>query len=82
MRFSLPAAPSPAVLLALLAACRELERAGGHAAVSTNIKYIEAVKYLSMTVRPIFLSQCIEYCVQLRIVIKFPSPSNCLRMGP
>ncbi len=28
MRFSLPAAPSPAVLLALLAACRELERAG------------------------------------------------------
>ena len=28
MRFALPAAPSPAVLLALLAACRELERAG------------------------------------------------------
>lgn len=28
MRFSLPAAPSPAVLMVLLAACRELERAG------------------------------------------------------
>ena len=28
MRFSLPAAPSPAVLMLLLAACRELERAG------------------------------------------------------
>ena len=28
MRFSLPAAPSPAVLMLLLATCRELERAG------------------------------------------------------
>ena len=28
MRFSLPAAPSPAVLMMLLSTCRELERAG------------------------------------------------------
>ena len=28
MRFSLPAAPSPAVLMLLLGTCRELERAG------------------------------------------------------
>ena len=30
MRFALPAAPSPAALLFLLAAGRELARAGGH----------------------------------------------------
>ena len=31
MRFPLPAAPSPAAQGALLAACREVARAGGHA---------------------------------------------------
>jgi hypothetical protein len=41
MRFSLPAAPSPAVLLALLAACRELERAGGHAAGAPALALLE-----------------------------------------
>jgi len=36
MRFALPAAPSPAVLLALLAACRELERAGPDAKMTVD----------------------------------------------
>ena len=31
MRFPLPAAPSPVAQAALLAACREVARAGGHA---------------------------------------------------
>ena len=37
MRFSLPAAASPAMLMLLLAACRELQRAGGFACSSTAV---------------------------------------------
>ena len=37
MRFSLPAAASPAMLMLLLAACRELQRAGSFACSSTAV---------------------------------------------
>ena len=41
MRFSLPAAPSPGPLLFLLAACRELARAGGHTTGALAVQLLE-----------------------------------------
>ncbi|KAL0025084.1 hypothetical protein WJX79_007064 [Trebouxia sp. C0005] len=41
MRFSLPAAPSPGPLLFLLAACRELARAGGHTTGAVAVQLLQ-----------------------------------------
>ena len=41
MRFSLPAAPSPGPLLFLLAACREVARAGGHTTGAVAVQLLE-----------------------------------------
>jgi hypothetical protein len=41
MRFSLPAAPSPGPLLFLLAACRELARAGGHTTGAAAVQLLQ-----------------------------------------
>ena len=41
MRFRLPAAPSPGPLLFLLAACRELARAGGHTTGAVAVQLLQ-----------------------------------------
>ena len=41
MRFRLPAAPSPGPLLFLLAACREVARAGGHTTGAVAVQLLE-----------------------------------------
>ena len=41
MRFSLPAVPSPGPLLFLLAACREVARAGGHTTGAVAVQLLE-----------------------------------------
>lgn len=41
MRFRLPAAPSPGPLMFLLAACREVARAGGHTTGAVAVQLLE-----------------------------------------
>lgn len=41
MRFRLPAAPSPGTLMFLLAACREVARAGGHTTGAVAVQLLE-----------------------------------------
>ena len=41
MKFSLPAAPSPGPLLFLLAACREVARAGGHTTGAVPVQLLQ-----------------------------------------
>lgn len=41
MRFRLPAAPSPGPLMFLLAACREVARAGGHTTGAVAVQLLQ-----------------------------------------
>jgi len=56
MRFSLPAAPSPGPLLFLLAACRELARAGGH---TTGAVAVQLLSWAMLSCRPSGAAPCV-----------------------
>lgn len=66
MRFSLPAAPSLGPLLFLLAACRELARAGGHTTGAVAVQLLEWE--LGNAVLQAFrcsMHDCVHMCVRL-----------------
>ena len=82
MRFSLPAAASPAMLMLLLAACRELQRAGSFACSSTAVhlmswelgRAIVAVLRWGHTQLMFWRSGALPWLIRLRAVLSACSP--------
>ena len=70
MRFRLPAAPSPGPLMFLLAACREVARAGGHTTGAVAVQLLEwdlgnAVLEAFRCSDPLFMVMHVHLCLTI-----------------